>query len=232
MPDALFDLPTTLTRLPGRGAASPRDDDQLAGLATTTARATTPRKTPGRGTPAGDVVSRTAVPATARIEPYLAHVAAFHLVAFGTPGPQGSKSYKGRSGRGRAIMVESSAKVKPWRLVVADRAEQILRCCDDPTCPGLRAGFPLDGPLVARVVFTLRKPTSAPKRTVTYPDRYPDLSKLLRATEDALTGLAWKDDARLVDYTRLAKVYPGEDEEALPAPGVVLMLWRRDGVPC
>jgi hypothetical protein len=49
----------------------------------------------------------------------------------------------------------------------------------------------------------------------------PDLSKLARATEDALVdaGLL-RDDARIVEYLRLAKVFPNEDPEALDAPGV------------
>ena len=86
-------------------------------------------------------------------------------------------------------------------------------------------GEPFDGPLRLRMVFTLQKPASAPKRTRTWPIRYPDLSKLTRSTEDALTssGLI-ADDARIVEYSRLAKVFPGEDPEALDSPGVVIHL--------
>ena len=56
----------------------------------------------------------------------------------------------------------------------------------------------------------------------------PDLSKLLRSTEDALTDAGlWADDARVVEYERLAKVYPGEDPEALPVPGVRIEIRAR-----
>jgi Holliday junction resolvase RusA-like endonuclease len=87
--------------------------------------------------------------------------------------------------------------------------------------------MPLDGPLAVSMVFTLRKPASAPKRRRTWPDRTPDLSKLARATEDALTDAGvWADDARVVEYVRLAKVFPGEDRDALHIPGVVVRIWQ------
>ena len=86
----------------------------------------------------------------------------------------------------------------------------------------VRAGRdPLDCPLRLHMVFTLPKPASAPKRRQTWPMRTPDLSKLARSTEDALTDAGiWKDDARVVEYGLLAKRYPGEGRGALEAPGV------------
>ncbi len=137
------------------------------------------------------------------------------LVVRGTPAPQGSKSFKGMSKAGRAILVESSAKVRPWRQDVKAAAEE-WRARN----PGHK---PFDGPLIVRMIFTLRKPASAPKRSLTYPMRTPDLSKLARSTEDALTDAGiWTDDARIVGYSRLWKTYPGEDREALDAPGAVI----------
>jgi hypothetical protein len=173
-----------------------------------------------------------AAPGAVAVEPVTAPAVllgqpAFSVVVFGTPAPQGSKSFKGISKKGHAILLESSKKVAPWRSQVAEAAWPLVRCCDDPTCGRLRDGFPLDGPLLARVVFTLRKPASAPKRLRTFPCRYPDVSKLLRSTEDALSQVGvWADDARVVDYSRLAKVFPGEDPEALAVPGAVVSVWR------
>lgn len=152
------------------------------------------------------------------------------IVVRGTPGPQGSKKAVGTDGKGRAILVESSAKVKPWRedvkaaavlarMRVADGHDIAMAMCN--MLP------PLDGPLVVSMVFTLRKPASAPKRRRTWPDRTPDLSKLCRATEDALTDAGvWADDARVVEYARLAKVFPGEDRQALDTPGCVITVCR------
>lgn len=138
------------------------------------------------------------------------------VIVYGSPAPQGSKKFVGftrpKPGeeRGRAILVESSKAVKPWREDVKAAAERV------------RAGaVALDGPLRVRMVFTLPKPASAPKRRKLYAMRLPDLSKLARSTEDALVdaGLI-ADDARIVEYSRLAKVFPSEDAEALEVPGV------------
>lgn len=136
------------------------------------------------------------------------------LTVRGTPAPQGSKSFKGMSKAGRAILTESSKKVRPWRQDVKAAAEALRE----------RTGAaPIDGPVVVSMVFTLQKPASAPKRRRTYPMRTPDLSKLARSTEDALTDAGiWADDARVIEYSRLAKVYPGEDPHALDTPGVVI----------
>ena len=138
------------------------------------------------------------------------------ITAYGIPGPQGSKRFVGKSKKGKAIMVESSAKVKPWRESVHYAA-----------LAARQGAPPMDGPLRASMVFTMPKPASAPKSRRTYPDRMPDLSKLVRSTEDALTtaGL-WADDARVVEYARVAKVFPGEDPEALDVPGVVIWVER------
>jgi len=139
------------------------------------------------------------------------------IVVYGTPGPQGSKRHVGNG-----IMVESSAKVKPWRLAVKYEALAV------------RAGAPpIDGPVFVRMVFTFLRPKShyrtgknahllrddAPKQ----PCVAPDLSKLLRSTEDALTDAGvWRDDSRVVEYVRAAKVWANEDVDALPTPGVVI----------
>ena len=134
------------------------------------------------------------------------------VVAYGRPAPQGSKRHVGHG-----VMVESSKALKPWREAVKQAALDVM----DGTAP-------LDGPLLVRMVFTMPKPKSAPKRKVTFPDRTPDLSKLARATEDALTDAGvWADDARVVEYERLAKVFPGEDREGLHIPGVRIVVRQR-----
>lgn len=72
-----------------------------------------------------------------------------------------------------------------------------------------------------------RNQRDAPKRRKTFPSRKPDIDKLLRSTLDALTEAGvFTDDARVVEFTRLAKVFPGEDPEALDAPGVRITVER------
>lgn len=132
---------------------------------------------------------------------------------YGLPGPQGSKKAMGRDKTGRTILCESSAKVKPWREAVKWAAVE----------SGARIP---EGPLWVSMVFTLPKPKSAPKRRQTFPATKPDLSKLARSTEDAISdsGL-WPDDARVVEYISLAKRYPGEGVDALDRPGCVVKIW-------
>lgn len=140
----------------------------------------------------------------------------YRIVVYGSPAPQGSKAFKGtfvgKDGRTHGIMAESSKKVKPWR--------------DDVKAAALLARdgrAPLDGPLIVRMVFTLPKPASSPKTRRTWPMRKPDVSKLARSTEDALTDAGiWADDARIVEYARLCKVFPGEDKDALESTGAVI----------
>lgn len=136
------------------------------------------------------------------------------IFVYGSPAPQGSKKFVGMRG-GRGVMVESSKRVKPWRDDVKAAAIAVRN-----------GSPPLDVPLVVRMVFTMPKPSSSPKRRKTYPMRKPDLSKLARSTEDALvdSGLI-SDDSRIVEYERLAKVFPGEDPEALEAPGVLIEIF-------
>lgn len=148
------------------------------------------------------------------------------VVVRGEPGPQGSKSHVG-DGR----MIESSAKVKPWRDSVAWMAIQARG--------RVRGWKPITGPVALALTFTLARPKShfgtgrnrdtirpsAPAR----PDVKPDLSKLVRSTEDALTtALVYRDDALVVDYWRLGKYYAtdhGQVLDVLDSPGCVIRVW-------
>lgn len=155
---------------------------------------------------------------------------AIEIAVYGAPGPQGSKRHVGQG-----VMIESSKKVKPWREAVKQAALDLVLVAGDTG--QLTAGFPLDGPLVAEMAFTFARPKghyrtgrnahllrdSAPP----YPAVVPDLSKLIRSTEDALTDAGvWADDARLVAYHQPRKVYASSaDPDALHAPGAVIRIW-------
>jgi Holliday junction resolvase RusA-like endonuclease len=148
----------------------------------------------------------------------------FEVTVIGLPAPQGSKTPTGQMFRTKAgglspVLRESSKKVKPWRRAVEAACMEITL--------GTIGWALLDEPLVAEMVFTMPKPKSAPKTVTTYPMRMPDLSKLCRSTEDAMKdGGVYKDDARIIGYDRLYKVYPGEGKDALPFPGAVIRLYR------
>lgn len=142
-------------------------------------------------------------------------VATYRIVVYGSPAPQGSKkflgTYKGKDGRTHGIMGEDSKRTKPWREDV--KAAALL----------VRNGrAPLDCALNVRIIFTMPKPASAPKTRRTYPMRMPDIDKLCRSTFDALTQAGvMVDDARVVRLVA-AKVFPGEDPDALEACGAVI----------
>lgn len=116
------------------------------------------------------------------------------FTVIGDPAPQGSKRAfnvgKFEPGKDRkSVMVESSKRVKPWRDAVHAAAFDA------------KGGQPpMDGPLALTLIFWLPMPTTLSKRKAAMgPFRKPDLSKLLRSTEDAITtaGLV-ADDARFV----------------------------------
>jgi crossover junction endodeoxyribonuclease RusA len=136
------------------------------------------------------------------------------IVVYGLPAPQGSKKFVGVSKGGRGILIEQSKRVRPWRDAVKAAALAVMGA------PGTGPR----GPVMVEMIFTMPKPKSAPKRRRTYPDRTPDLSKLVRATEDALTDVgAWEDDARVINCTS-GKVFPGEDSASLLVPGAVIRI--------
>lgn len=145
------------------------------------------------------------------------------IIVYGTPAPQGSKRFVGMKG-GRGMMIESSGKVKPWREAVKWAALEVLEDDGAPLSLERHCNGAIMGPVSVEMIFTLQKPKSAPKTRRTWPDRKPDLSKLVRSTEDALTDAGvWEDDARIVSL-RAYKVFPGEGMDALTSPGVVIKI--------
>lgn len=139
----------------------------------------------------------------------------------GLPAPQGSKKAVGlrrskKSGRMVTVMAESSKKVKPWRKLVEAEAALVA----------LRTGT-LAGPLRVDMVFTLPRPKTIPKARMGYPTTYPDVSKLARSTEDALTtsGLIG-DDGQITDLHVLKRYVGAAHVDALQVPGVVIRVFQ------
>jgi Holliday junction resolvase RusA-like endonuclease len=53
----------------------------------------------------------------------------------------------------------------------------------------------------------------------------PDLTKLMRSTEDALTGILWVDDARITDqHARKRYCEPGQ----APGAQISISVWERE----
>lgn len=115
------------------------------------------------------------------------------MIEFNVPGlaaPQGSKrAIRLRSGR--VALVESSAKVKPYRAVFALAARQAWTepPADDAVAVELLFRFPRPK---SHYTSTGMLRSSAPRA----PGR-PDLDKLCRAALDAMTGVVYVDDAQV-----------------------------------
>lgn len=129
----------------------------------------------------------------------------------GKPRPAGSKrAIPYRKGDGKlGVRVIDDANGAEWRQDVKLAARRAIG--EAP---------PLAGPVSVQFTFWIPRPQghfgkrglldSAPS----YPAKRPDLLKLARAVEDALTGIVWIDDAQIVDET-LAKVYSAGPEYML-----------------
>jgi Holliday junction resolvase RusA-like endonuclease len=118
------------------------------------------------------------------------------LTVYGEAQPAGSKRALYHSGMRYPAVVDANPASKGWKNLVATEA---AKAWDGPL---------LDGPLALEVAFYRPRPaahfgtgrnagvvkTSAPA----YPTSRPDVTKLLRGVEDALTGIVWRDDARVV----------------------------------
>ena len=123
------------------------------------------------------------------------------FTAFVHPEPQGSvKGFvlKGKWGaKDRAILTSANSKLKPYRGQVTREAVSAL----DAAYPGFPQ--PMAGkqiPVSVIFDFYFAKPPSVPKKR-THMVVKPDLSKLIRATEDAFIGLLFADDAQIVEIS-------------------------------
>jgi Holliday junction resolvase RusA-like endonuclease len=106
------------------------------------------------------------------------------LVVYGHPVPK-ARARVVRTKNGKTVSY-TPGKTADWENSIRAQA---LAC---------RPETLLDGPLALEVTFYLLRPRSRPKRD-RFPDRKPDLDNLLKAVKDALNGVVWTDDSRIVD---------------------------------
>jgi crossover junction endodeoxyribonuclease RusA len=119
------------------------------------------------------------------------------FVVVGKPEPAGSKRafpIKRAGGRIGVSVTDANPKTKPWQAAVAAKASEVMGT--DPL---------LDGPLGMAITFHLRRPKGhygahgVRARAPRFPVVRPDCTKLVRAVEDACTGVVWADDAQVVE---------------------------------
>lgn len=119
----------------------------------------------------------------------------FEVRVYGLPVPQG----RPRAARMPAggIRVYDPPKSRDWKRTVmaqtlAVKPERLLA-----------------GALKGEMDFYLPRPKSLPKRVV-YPVKKPDVTNLVKGTEDALKGIAFADDSQIVSL-RVAKHYATDE---------------------
>jgi Holliday junction resolvase RusA-like endonuclease len=110
----------------------------------------------------------------------------------GTPRPGGSKTARYNKKTGKAWTAPANEHTATWRSSVTDAAVKV------------RPAELLSGPLMVVYFFYFNRPKchynskgvlkpSAPQHHTKMPDK----TKLERSTEDALTGIVWRDDAQV-----------------------------------
>lgn len=116
----------------------------------------------------------------------------------GVPVPQGSKSMS-RSGH----MYEANKKLRPWRETVA----QVAR---------LHFKKPLEGAILLEVTFVMPRTKAMRDKPAPPMTQKPDTDKLIRAVNDSLTGIAFRDDSQVTTIVaRKRRARPGENTGAI-----------------
>ncbi len=133
------------------------------------------------------------------------------IIVYGKPQTAGSKKafgFKRANGSIGASVTDDNAKSRDWKNAVASAAREVYD------------GDLLRGPLKVMMTFVMVRPKghhgkmgpTKQGRETPFPVGRPDVLKLSRCVEDALSGVVWADDAQIVHET-LVKLY-GEPARA------------------
>lgn len=132
---------------------------------------------------------------------------------YGKPEPQGSSRAFLPKGHTRPVITSDNKSIRTYRREVTTTAIEAMK----------------DHELIARplsvsmdVEFYLKRPASLPKK-YNFHSKKPDLSKLIRALEDGLTGVLFDDDSQIDNI--VAHKYYGNPERT------VVRAWASDPHP-
>jgi Holliday junction resolvase RusA-like endonuclease len=110
----------------------------------------------------------------------------------------GSKRAFVPKGWTRPILTDSNRNLKSWQQLVAECAHHALM-----QRAAAERGLLL-GAVRLSVAFFLPRPKSLPRREVAH-TKSPDLDKFVRAIQDALTGVIFRDDAQVVELIAMKR---------------------------
>jgi len=125
------------------------------------------------------------------------HAERIEFNVVGLPAPGGSRKFVGMN-NGRGIIVEDCKRSGPWRNRVASYGVEAMfgRQMFSGCALGMSIQFQIPRP--KSHYGTGRNCRKVKPSAPVYPIVKPDTTKLVRSTEDALTGIVWKDDAQIV----------------------------------
>ena len=137
-----------------------------------------------------------------------------HLCCFtvrGEPATQGSKRafpFKRKDGTlGASVVSVSNKKLKSWRAVVSDAATEAY------------GGELISDPIRLTVILELKRPKNhygtgrnsmiLKKNAPIFHYRNKDAIKMVRAIEDAITGIVWRNDCQIAEHRIVKRWSPG-----------------------
>lgn len=149
------------------------------------------------------------------------------VIVRGAPVPSGIRPVpiKGRDGQTHSRLAEGrdsqhEKRIKSWRARVAAAGVDAMAGRDVYTGP-VAVELRFLRPRTVSQLGTGRNSGQVKASTPAFPTTRPDVLKLARLVEDALTAVVWKDDAQIVDE-RLVKIYVPQNRP----PGVRVRVWQ------
>ncbi len=139
------------------------------------------------------------------------------FIVLGEPSPEGSTRSFYIPKLNRTVTThQNQTRLNAWRNRVATEAQNVL--FEREWTSDRASAYTLD------VDFVLPRPPSVPPHRRIRPTVKPDIDKLVRAINDALTGILFPDDCQVVSI-RVTKDYEGERR-----PGAYLRVCRYQNV--
>lgn len=112
------------------------------------------------------------------------------FTVYGIASGMGSKRAFVPKGWKHPVITDSNRNLKSWQSLVADAASQAIALRPDWQI--------LEGGVRLSLAFYLPRPKSLGKK-ITAHLKAPDCSKLIRSTEDAMSGIVYRDDAQVIE---------------------------------
>jgi len=121
------------------------------------------------------------------------------FTVYGIASGMGSKKAFTPKGWKHPVITDSNRNLKSWQSLVAEAAGRAIEARPDWQI--------LDGGVRLTVAFYLPRPKSLGKKIIAH-TKAPDCSKLVRSTEDAMSGILFRDDAQVIEIVA-GKYYTG-----------------------